>query len=199
MTGLTVIGSPRNRGFRVIWLLEELGLPYALRTDPPQSEAVRALNPLGKVPILIDGGAVITDSVAIMAYLADREGRFTFPAGTPERGRQDGLTQFLVDEMDALLWTAARHSFILPDEHRVPGIKDSLRWEFERSQVRFEALLGDGPFLMGGTMTVADFLAGHCGGWASRARFPVTSEVFRAYLDRLRSRPAYQRARSSAD
>ncbi len=198
MNDYTVIGSPKNRGFRVIWLMEELGLDYELRTDPPRSEAVKALNPLGKVPVLLDGDIPISDSVAIMTYLADKHQGFTFPAGTLQRARQDALTQFLVDEMDNLLWTAAKHSFTLPEEHRVPEVKPSLKWEFERSQKRFEVFLGDGPFLMGDTMTTADILAGHCGGWASVARFPVTSQVFRDYVDRLRARPAYARAREAS-
>ena len=58
-------------------------------------------------------------------------------------------------------------------------------------------LLGDGPFLLGETFTIADIVAGHCGGWASVARFPVTSDPFRAYIDRLRARPAYKRAQEA--
>jgi glutathione S-transferase len=194
MTPYTVVGSPRTRTMRVIWMLEELGQPYTLQADPPQSDPVRRLNPLGKVPVLLVGDAVLTDSTAILTYLADRHDSLTFPAGTIDRARQDARTHFALDEMDSLLWTAARHSFILPEERRIPDIKPSLKWEFERSVARFEALLGDGPFLMGDTMTIADIIAAHCGGWAIAAKFPVESAVFRDYIDRLRSRPAYQRA-----
>jgi glutathione S-transferase len=81
------------------------------------------------VPVLVAEGVPITDSVAIMTFLADRHGKLTFPAGTLDRARQDSLTQFIIDEFDALLWTAAKHSFILPEEHRVPEIKESLKWE----------------------------------------------------------------------
>lgn len=194
MSGYTVLGSPKNRGMRVIWMLEELEQPYTLQTDPPRSDAVRALNPLGKVPVLLDGDAVLTDSVAILTYLADKHGALTFPAGTVARARQDGRTQFILDEMDSLLWVAARHSFILPEDLRVPEIKPSLKWEFEQAVARFEILLGDGPFLMGDTMTIADIVAAHCGSWAVAARFPMESARFRAYVDRLRARPAFARA-----
>ncbi len=194
MSGYTVYGSPRNRGIRVIWMLEELGQSYRLHTDPPRSDAVRAVNPLGKVPVLLDGDAALTDSVAILTYLADKHGALTFPAGTLERARQDARMLFVLDEMDSILWTAARHSFILPEEMRMPDIKTSLKWEFEQAIARFETLLGEGPFLMGDTMTIADIVAAHCGGWAIAARFPVESESFRAYVDRLRARPAFLRA-----
>ena len=84
----------------------------------------RALNPLGKVPVLRDDAHTFTDSTAIMTYLADKHGQLTFPAGSPKRAVQDGHTGFLLDEFDACLWTAARHSFVLPEEKRVPAVKD---------------------------------------------------------------------------
>lgn len=198
MSTYTVIGSPRNRGFRVLWMLEELGLRYTLRPDAPRSDAVRALNPLGKVPVLLVGDEAITDSVAIMTYLADKHGGLTHPAGTLERARQDALTQFLLDEFDALLWMAAKHSFTLPEEHRVPAVRESLRWEFSRSLARFETFLGDRPYLTGDSPTVPDLLAGHCIGWAVVAKFPPPDGPVKAYSQRLRERPAYQRAREAS-
>ena len=194
MTTYTVVGNVRSRALRVLWMLEELGQPYMLQVEMPRSDAVRALNPLGKVPVLIVDGVPLTDSTAILTFLADRHGALTFPAGTIERARQDGRTHFVLDEMDAILWTASRHSFILPEEHRLPEIKSSLKWEFERSVRSFETLLGDGPFLMGETMTIADIIAAHCGGWAVAAKFPLESVVFREYVERLRARPAFARA-----
>ena len=88
-TPYTVIGHPQSRAMRVIWMLEELGEPYELQPFRPQSDEVRALNPLGKIPVLKEGEAVLTDSVAICTYLADRNGRLTAQAGTLARARQD--------------------------------------------------------------------------------------------------------------
>ena len=107
---------------------------------------------------------------------------------------QDGHSHFVLDEMDALLWTAARHSFVLPEEHRVAEVKPSLKWEFARSLERLEQRLGDGPFLMGEEMTVPDILAAHCCRWASKAGFPEPSEKLAGYFERLMARPAFQRA-----
>jgi glutathione S-transferase len=191
---LTLVGNTKSRAFRVLWMLEELGLDYDFQVQMPRSEEVRALNPLGKVPVLIDGAAVLTDSTAILTYLADKHGSLTFPAGSLERARQDSHTFFLLDEFDACLWTAARHSFILPEDQRVPDVKNSLRWEFERSQKHFVDRLGKGPWLMGETFTVPDIIAAHCGSWAINAKFPVTEQSFRDYIDRARNRPAYKRA-----
>ena len=190
----TVIGNGKSRTLRVLWLLEELGLPYEHVSASPRSPDVVALNPAGKVPVLVVEGTPITDSTAILSFLADRHGAFTFPAGTLQRAQQDSLTQFLLDEFDAALWMAARHSFILPEELRESAIKKSLIWEFERSQRTLFARMGDGPFLMGETMTVPDIILTHCGSWAEAARFPIVEPTLEAYLKRMHARPALQRA-----
>lgn len=189
-----VVGPVRSRALRVLWMLEELGEPYEHLNAPPRSEGVRALNPAGKVPVLVADGTPITDSTAILTFLADRHGRFTFPAGTLDRARQDSLTQFLLDEFDAALWMAARHSFILPEELRQAAIKDSLKWEFERSQKVLVSRMGAGPFLMGEAMTVPDILCAHCLQWAAAAKFPVVEPRLQDYGAMMAARPALARA-----
>ena len=189
-----VLGTANTRAFRVMWMLEELGQPYDHVPAAPQSEGVVAFNPSGKVPVLIDDGTPITDSTAIIQYLADRHGALTHKAGTIERARQDSLTQFLLDEFDAVLWTAARHTFVLPEELRVSAIKDTLRWEFQRSQQILKQRVGNGPYLMGEVMTVPDIILTHCLGWAQAARFPLMDCWDQNYLVKMRARPAYLRA-----
>ncbi|MBI1417013.1 MAG: glutathione S-transferase [Limimaricola sp.] len=188
----TVIGSKTTRAFRVLWALEEMGLPYRHEAEKPRSATVVALNPSGKVPVLQDGNAVLTDSMAILTYLADKHGQLTHPAGTIARARQDALTFLLLDEFDALLWVAARHSFILPPELRVKEVKDSLKWEFAESAARLAPQV-KGPFLMGETMTIADILCAHVLQWAASARFPDPGEVLNAYRARMEARPAWIR------
>lgn len=194
--GYTVYGPAKTRAARVLWMLEELGLPYAHQNTPPRSQEVMALNPSGKVPVLIVEGAAITDSTAINQYLADKHGKLTHAAGTLERARQDSLTQFLLDEFDAVLWVAARHSFILPEELRHSGIKDSLKWEFERSQKVLVQRMGDAPFVTGDAFLVTDILLGHCLAWATAAKFPITEPRLVDYLQKTMARPAFQRAMS---
>jgi glutathione S-transferase len=145
-----VIGAVRSRTMRVLWMLEEIGAPYEHVAAAPRSEEVTRFNPAGKVPVLIADGVPITDSVAIMTFLGDRHDALTHAPGTLERARQDSLTQAIIDEFDATLWMAARHSFVLPEDKRMPEIKDSLRWEFERAQEQFfPRMAEDGPYLMG--------------------------------------------------
>jgi glutathione S-transferase len=187
-------GGTKSRAFRVLWMLEELEVPYEWEASAPRSDEVRAMNPSGKIPCFSDNGEVLIDSVAIVQYLADKHGRFTFPAGTIERARQDGFMQFANDEMDGTLWTAARNSFVLPEDKRVPAIKDTLKWEFARSMAVLAERLGDREYLMGDTFTVADLIAAHCGTWARNANFETGQPSIDAYVDRVTARPAWKRA-----
>jgi len=187
-----VIGKVQTRTFRVLWMLEEIGQPYESIQVPPRSPEVTALNPSGKVPVLVDGDDAITDSAAILTYLADKHGQLTFPAGTIDRARQDALTHAILDELDAVLWTAARHSFALPEDKRVPDVKSSLKWEFAGNLDRLADRL-QGPFLMGETMTIADIICTHCLNWAFGAKFPIENEKMLAYGKMMRARDAFKR------
>ena len=190
----TVIGNAQSRAARVLWMLEELGLPYEHVGVKPHASEVNAFNPSGKVPVLLVDGAPVTDSTAINQYLADRHNRFTHPAGSLERARQDALTQLVLDEFDAILWVAARHSFILPEAQRVPEVKDSLRWEFSRNQSLFVRRMGDTPFLMGDEMTVPDIVLTHCCIWARAAKFEITEPKLQDYMTQMMQRPALRKA-----
>jgi glutathione S-transferase len=189
----TVVGSRTNRTFRVLWALEELGVEYDHKPFAVRSPEALEHSPTGKLPALICEGEVITDSAAIITFLADRHGGLTFPAGSVRRAQQDALLHRVNDEVDAVLWTAARHSFILPEAERVPAVKDSLKLEFTRSLDRLMEQI-DGPYLMGDTMTIPDIILAHCGGWAYNAKFPLENEAFKTYTNRLRERDAFKRA-----
>lgn len=187
-----VYGNVFSRAFRVLWMLEEIGEPYEFIKAGPHSPEVLALNPSGKIPILVDGDAVLTDSTAILTYLADKHGALTYPAGTVERAHQDALTHTLLDEFDAVLWTATRHSAVLPEERRVPEVLDSLKWEFGRNLDRLADRFR-GPFLQGDRMTIADIICINCLNWAMGAKFPVDDDKLVAYSKSMRSREAFQK------
>ncbi|AAV96661.1 glutathione S-transferase family protein [Ruegeria pomeroyi] len=187
-----VYGRVKSRASRVLWLLEELGQPYEFVDVGPHDPQVKALNGSGKIPVLVDGDHVITDSSAIMTYLADKHGQLTYPAGTPERAKQDALLHTILDEIDGVLWVAARHGFVLPEDKRVPAVIDCAKWEFERNLARLESRLG-APFAMGDKVTIVDILLVHCLNWAFGAGFPITSDRIKAYGKEMRARPAFQR------
>ncbi|NNF79504.1 MAG: glutathione S-transferase family protein [Rhizobiales bacterium] len=191
----TVIGTPKTRGFRVIWMLEELGQAYEVDPCGPHAGAITEVNPSGKVPALKEGEDIIIDSVAICQYLADKHGAMTAPAGTIKRAKQDSFTQFALDEVDAILWTNARHSFVLPEEHRVEAVKATCKWEFGRSMGVLAERLGDNDYVMGSEFTVPDLILGHCAGWAMNTPgWDLPEGKLGAYFKRVRSRPAFEKA-----
>ncbi len=194
-----VIGGLKTRAFRVIWMLEELGQPYELIPAAPRSDEAKAYNPTGKVPALMDGDELLTDSVAIMQYLADKHGMLTAPAGTIARARQDAMLFWLIDEFDAILWAAAKHSFVWPKDMRVPEIKDSLKAEFGRAAATLAERL-KGPFLMGDEITVPDLLAVHCLNWSIGAGFAPVDDRLAEWASDVRKRDAFKatRARDTA-
>ena len=190
----TVIGTPKTRAVRVIWMLEELGVPYTIDARPPRDPAVMAINPSGKVPVLMVGSDAICDSVAICQYLADKHGKLTFPAGTIERGQQDSFTQFAVDDVESCMWTAAKHTFVLPKELRIGEVKAACKYDFDRAMGFLLQRLGGKTYVMGETFTVPDLVLGHCAGWAQSMGWTVPEGNVGAYFERLHARPAAMKA-----
>ena len=186
-----VIGNTNTRTLRVLWAMNEIGLKYEHVQVNAQSVDAKKFNISGKVPTLDANGVNIADSTAIVTYLADKYNQLTFPAGTIERAQQDSFTQFILDELDSILWTAARHSFVLPKEMRVSELKDTLRWEFARSLKILESRMGSGPNVMGEEFTIPDIILTHIGGWARVAKFDIPDGRLRDYFRRQIKRPAY--------
>lgn len=191
-----VVGATKSRAFRVMWMLEELGEPYEHIAALPRSPEAQRYNPLGKIPALLDGEEVLTDSVAIMTYLGDKHGKLTAPAGTPARARQDAMTLWLIDEFDAVLWTYAKHSFVLPEKLRTVAVKDTLKAEFTRAADQLADRL-EGPFLMGDEITIPDILAVHCINWSIGAGFPRLNDTVAYWAKTLREREAFTAAQAN--
>ena len=186
-----VIGNTNTRTLRVLWAMKEIGLKYEHVQVNAQSADAKKFNISGKVPTLEVNGINIADSTAIVTYLADKYNQLTFPAGTIERAQQDSFTQFILDELDSILWTAARHSFVLPKEMRVSELKNTLHWEFARSLKVLESRMGTGPNVMGEKFTIPDIILTHIGGWARVAKFDIPDGKLRDYFRQQIKRPAY--------
>lgn len=191
----TVIGMPKSRAARVIWMLEELREPYRIDPCLPHSQSATENNPSGKIPALIEAdGHILVDSLAILTYLADKYQKFTHPAGTRERALQDSLTQFAADDLETPLWTAAKHSFILPEDKRVKAVKATCKWEFARSLEVLDQRLGERQFAVGDDFTIADLMLTNCILWSKMARFDPPPPRILAYAERIADRPAHRAA-----
>ena len=197
MSMYKLVGSVKSRAFRVLWLLEELGMPYKHLNVRPHSEEVLRYNPSGKVPVLIDEDAMITDSTAIMTYLADKHGGLTAKAGTLERAKQDAILHQILDEIDAVLWAAFRRSLGLSNMNGAEAIREAFEGEYKNNIDRIMKQV-KGPYLMGEDITIPDIVLTHCGGWAFVAKFPTDNLDFKEYLKSMRGRSSYKKASEAA-
>lgn len=187
----TVIGLPRTRAFRVMWMLEELGEFYDIEAVPPRDPALAAINPSRKVPVLKDGGDYVIDSTAILQYLADKHQMLTFPAGTIQRAHQDSFTMFAIDDVESGLWQNSKHTFAIPEEYRVADAKRAARFDFDRAMTTLSERLGARTYVMGDVFTVPDIILGHCGGWAAVTGWEIPPGNVADYMARVRGRPAF--------
>lgn len=199
---LTLYGYRSGRTLRVLWAMEEVAAEFKyvevdLKRGEGRQPSFLSINPAGKVPVLIDGEQVITESAAICMHLADKypASGLLPPAGTSARSACYESISIVITELDAPLWTIAKHRFALPKEKRVPAAIDTAIWEFCVAADVLAARLGTRYYLCGDSFTVADILAGHTLLWARSARISWTSPQLGMYLERLLQRPALMRAR----
>jgi glutathione S-transferase len=203
-----------SRSQRVLWLLEELGLPYEVRRyarDPKTMLAppeLRQVHPLGKSPVITDGELTLAESGAILEYLADRHGAGTLAPlpGTPERVRYsywmhyaEGslmpplLLKLVFDQMDK-----AKMPFFVKPVAR--GMTQRVRTTFVSPQIRthldyLEGELHGREWFAGPQFSAADVqLSFPIEAARARGGLDDSRPRLMAWLARLHERPAYQRA-----
>ncbi len=197
---MKLYGSGQSRSFRGLWALEETGLPYEYKetipgTDVTRSKDYRDLNFQGKVPTLVDGDLVITESGAILNYLATKKKDLQLmPFDDPGlRVKYDEICFFILSDFEQPLWTNGKHRFVLPKERRVSEVLETANWEFTRSQKALVKLMGDSDFAVGSHFSMADVLVAHTVNWAERFKFEVEKSLL-IYRDRMYERKACQKA-----
>jgi glutathione S-transferase len=198
---LQVYGCPNTRSNRVVWALEEAGAAYDYhRIDLFAGEGRKpdylAINPGGKVPTLVDGDLILTESAAICTYIGDGfpASGLTPPVDSPERAQYNQWCFFVISELEQPLWTIAKHRFALPEKRRVPAVIETAHWEWGVATKVLATGLGEREFLVDGQFTAADILAGQCLAWARAFKMPLGHAPLDAYADRLLARPALARA-----
>ncbi len=189
----TLLGSPKTRAGRVMWMLEELGGKYEINPCGPHDPAVTAVNPTGKIPVLIDGDIVINDSTAILLHLGDKHQKLTYPLGSADRAKMMSVICFAIDSFEQPLWSFAKHSFVHPADIRaLKAITPALKHEFAQAVATLDKMLGDQEFIMGDEFSTADVVLGHLGGWAKGIGFGATEGRVGDYMSRIRSRPGWK-------
>lgn len=196
---IKLYGTPPTRALRAIWLLNELDLPHEIvPVDLGAGEQLTpeflALNPAAKLPVLVDGDTVISESAAIQLYLADKYGdRFPggglIPATAEDRGRMYHWLFFLMTEIEAPLWRIALHNFIYETDDRSATEPELAKRDAARMIAVMEQHMQGRDYLVGDGLTVADFNAAFTLDWAREEALLDDAPALRAYLDALYARP----------
>lgn len=186
--------NPQSRGRIVRWMLEEVGRPYRTEVvgyDQIKSPAYLAVNPMGKVPALTHGEAVVTECAAICAYLADAfpEAGLAPPSGDPRRGAYYRWLFFGAGPLEAAASNKAMGWEAPPDRQRMLGYGSY----GQAIQVLEQALAGR-DYLDGRAFSAADLYIGSQLGWLMNFGVIEKRPSFEAYVARLQQRPAYVRA-----
>lgn len=182
-----------TRSIRARWTLQELGVDFeAISVNLFAGEALRpeflSLNPAAKLPVLVDGEFVLTESVAIVLYLAEKYGRF-LPSATRDRAEVNKWLLFTVTELEQPLWRIAKNEFLYPEEQRLAADIPLAAEDFYRMADVAENHMRERSFAVGNTVTVADFVLAYTLDWAGEVQLLDRYPQLAAYMERMYSRP----------
>jgi glutathione S-transferase len=201
---ITLYHSSRARSARILWLLEELGIPYevkeiAFTPDSLKSPEYLAIHPLGKVPAVRDGELTIFESGAIVEYLVERygNGRLAPPLGSPLRAPYLQWLHFAEATALPPLSDLAQHTMFKPEEERIAAVAADARQRVVQVVEVLEQAIQGRRYFAGDEFTAADVMMGYSltlMKWFGLigAEQPNLS----AYLTRIEQRPAYQKGLS---
>jgi glutathione S-transferase len=166
--------APATRSARCRWVLQELGVPFEAvpvrlsQGEQRQPEFLK-LNPYGRVPVLVDGALVLTESGAICLYLADKFadcGLIPTP-GTAERALHDQWLLFCVTELEQPLWQIRRHTALYPEAQRLSAEVVISRANFHKAAAILDCALRDMVYLAGARFSVVDIIVTYTLFWAA--------------------------------
>jgi glutathione S-transferase len=184
-----------TRSIRARWMLQELEVAFEavsvnLAAGEHQRPGFLGINPAGKVPVLVDGERIITESAAIVIYLAEKyPDRGFIPAELRLRGEFFRWIFFAVTELEQPLWRIARHTSLYPQEDRSPAEVALARRDFLPMAAVLEEHMKGRTSLVGERVSAADFVVAYTLDWAGEARLLDDSPTLRAYVDRMYARP----------
>ncbi|MDZ8263897.1 glutathione S-transferase family protein [Nostoc sp. ChiQUE01b] len=184
-----------TRSIRVRWVLQELEVEFEAISINMQAGEHRTpdfltINPTGKLPVLIDGEHIITESVAIALYLGEKYPESNLvPTDLLLRAQLYRWLLFTATELEQPLWRIARHTFIYPEELRLPAEIPLARQDFTSMAVVLENHLLDRQFVVGEHVTVADFVLAYTLDWANEVQLLATFPTLVDYMERMYKRP----------
>jgi glutathione S-transferase len=202
---ITVYGAPPSRALRVCWMLEELNIPYDIRSVNFQTrfedKEFMAVSPAGALPGIRDGDTTLFDSCAIIEYLGAKYGPTPLaPKPTdPHYPAYISYLHFGEASLSAPLNITIATKFFAPEEHKQNWGAQFAIDLFVRRSAALLGPLSRSPYLAGDVFTAADISCGYAIGLSRFFGFEERLEKpLREYAGRLTQRPAYQRAAANA-
>ncbi|MDB5453110.1 MAG: hypothetical protein JWO33_1688 [Caulobacteraceae bacterium] len=198
---IRIFHAPRTRSIRVVWLMEELGLPYEVQActlrDLP-AELV-AHNPAATLPLMIDGDVVLAESVTMLEYVADTYGptELAIERDDPRYWDYRQMLVFGEASVAALINPIVGTMFMAPEDERSNFTTNVIKGLIKKRLSVVEKRLAAQSFIMGEAFTIADISVGY--GINLMLAVPslglgeLISDPVRAYYERLAARPAFQR------
>ena len=191
--------NPMSRAVTTHWMLLEADAAHEqvmvdIASGDTGTPAYRAVNPMGKIPALVDGDVVVTEVAAICAYIADKfpEKGLAPAPGTPERGRYYRYLFVPGTTLEPMFTVASLGVKDYPAQSAGFG-------DLARCMATIEAMTPDADWVLGERFTAADVVFGSLldtaiqFGWLTAPSAKVT-----AYVERIRNRPAYQKSRDAS-
>ena len=194
--GVTLFYAPQTRALGAMNLLEELGADYklhvlSLKANQQREPEYLAINPMGKVPAIKHGDAVVTEQVAIFIYLADLfpEAKLAPPIGDPLRGP---YLRWLV-----FYGSCFEPAIIDRSQKREPAPRGMSPYgDFDTMFKTLTDQLSKGPYMLGSKFYAVDVLWGTALAWITHFGLVPAVPVIKDYVDRVNARPAFVKARA---
>jgi glutathione S-transferase len=192
---MKLYGFGATRWLRALWALRELDaefefVPVNLLAGEHRRPEFLRLNPAGKIPVLVDGDVLLTESAAIVMYLAEKyRDRGLLPADLGERAQVYRWAMFAVTELEQPLWRITRHTRLYPEDKRLPDDVALAGQEFVAMAAVLDRHMEGRQFIVGDRVTVADCITAYTLDWGNERRLIDGCPQLRAYLERMYTRP----------
>ena len=186
---------PPTRSIRVRWTLQELEVDFEavfvnMLTGEHKSPDYLKVNPAGKIPALVDGDLVLTESVAIVLYLGEKyPEKGLVPTELKLRTQLYRWLLFAATELEQHLCRIARHTDFYPESKRISGEVPLARDDFQEIAQVFEEQITGRQFVVGNSITVADIVLAYTLDWANEVQLLERFPQMRSYMERMYARP----------
>jgi glutathione S-transferase len=184
-----------TRSIRPRWMLQELGIEFeAITVNLGKGEHVAPdylkVNPAGKLPTLVDGDLVLTESAAIVLYLAEKaQGTHFIPKDLRQRAEMYRWLFFTVTELEQPLWRIARNTGVYPEAERSELDVRIASRELKEMAAVLEAHMRGRKFVVTDQATVCDFVLAYTLDWANEVKLLGDCPQLLAYMERMYARP----------